>query len=55
VITHWVVFLPVCYLLGVVLGWGVVGAWLAMPVYITTYTLAIYLKYRSASWLHIKV
>jgi putative MATE family efflux protein len=55
VLTHWVVFLPVCYVAGVVMGWGIIGAWMALPVYIAAYTIAIYLKYRSASWLHIRV
>jgi len=55
VLTHWVIFLPVCYVFGVILGWGIIGAWLALPVYIISYSIAIYLKYRSASWLHMKV
>jgi Na+-driven multidrug efflux pump len=55
VLTHWVIFLPVCYLLGVVLGGGVVGAWLALPLYILSYTLLIYLKYRRGAWLLMKV
>jgi len=55
VLTHWVIFLPVCYAAGVVFGWGLIGAWLALPVYIAAYSIAIYLKYRSASWLHMRV
>jgi multidrug resistance protein, MATE family len=55
VLTHWVVFLPVCYGMGVALGGGIIGAWLALPVYIAAYSIAIYLKYRSASWLHMRV
>jgi Na+-driven multidrug efflux pump len=55
VLTHWVIFLPVCYGFGVLLGWGIVGAWMALPIYIIAYTVAIYLKYRSGSWLHMKV
>ena len=55
VLTHWVIFLPICYVLGVALGGGVVGAWLALPVYIVSYSLLIYLKYRKGTWLLIKV
>ncbi|MEW6510593.1 MAG: MATE family efflux transporter [Bacteroidota bacterium] len=51
VLTHWVIFLPVSYILGVRLGWGVEGAWLALPLYIVSYSLLIYRKYRSDSWL----
>lgn len=52
VLTHWVIFLPVCYLLGVRLGYGLPGAWFALPIYILSYSLLIYRKYRSDSWLH---
>jgi len=55
VLTHWVIFLPTCYVLGVILGYGIVGAWLALPAYIIVYSLWIYLKYRKGTWLHIKV
>ncbi len=55
VLTHWVVFLPVSYLLGITLGGGLVGAWMALPLYIVSYTAAIYLRYQKGSWLRIKV
>jgi multidrug resistance protein, MATE family len=55
VLTHWVVFLPVSYFLGVVMGRGIVGAWLAMPAYILSYSIAIYVKYRKGRWLNIQV
>jgi Na+-driven multidrug efflux pump len=55
VLTHWVVFLPVSYLLGVSLGGGLVGAWMALPLYIVSYSAAIYLRYRKGTWLRIRV
>jgi len=55
VFTHWIVFLPVCYTLSITLSGGLVGAWLALPVYIISYSTLIYLKYRKDSWLLIKV
>jgi multidrug resistance protein, MATE family len=55
VLTHWVVFLPLCYVLGVTLHGGLAGAWLALPVYILAYTGLIYAKYRKGTWLLIKV
>lgn len=55
VVTHWVVFLPLCYVLSIVLGGGIVGAWLALPVYILAYTGFIYGKYRTGGWLEMKV
>jgi Na+-driven multidrug efflux pump len=55
VLTHWVVFLPLCYILGVRLGFGLAGAWCALPAYIISYSLLIYRKYRSGSWLMMTV
>jgi Na+-driven multidrug efflux pump len=55
VLTHWIVFLPVCYLFSVTLGGGLMGAWLALPIYIVSYTVLIYLKYRKDSWLLQKI
>lgn len=52
VVTHWVVFLPLTYIFGVKLGWGIRGAWLALPVYILTYTVLNFLKFRSLSWVN---
>jgi putative MATE family efflux protein len=55
VVTHWVVFLPLSYLLGVVLGGGLAGAWLALPIYILSYTGMIVAKYQRGAWLTMKV
>ena len=55
VLTHWVIFLPVCYIFGVSLGWGLPGTWFALPLYIISYSTLIYLKYRKGSWLQIKL
>ncbi len=55
VVTHWIVFLPVSYVFGIVLKGGLVGAWLALPIYIISYSTLIYLKYRKDSWLLVKV
>ena len=55
VLTHWVIFLPVSYVLGVVLGGGLTGAWMALPAYIIAYSVLIYWKYRQGTWLHLRV
>jgi Na+-driven multidrug efflux pump len=55
VVTHWIIFLPASYLFGVVLGGGLIGAWLALPLYIVAYSVLMYVKYRNDSWLVIKV
>ena len=55
VLTHWIIFLPACYLMGITFEGGLVGAWMALPIYIFSYSLLIYMKYRKDSWLLIKV
>ncbi len=55
VLTHWVIFLPTCYLLGITLGGGIVGAWMALPLYIMAYTALIYAKYAKGRWLLMKL
>lgn len=55
VLTHWIIFLPASYLMGITFEGGLVGAWMALPIYIFSYSLLIYMKYRKDSWLLIKV
>jgi Na+-driven multidrug efflux pump len=55
VLTHWIVFLPISYVLGVTFKGGLLGAWSALPVYIVSYTVFIMLKYRKGDWHLIKV
>lgn len=55
IITHWIIFLPVAYVLGVTLGLGIVGAWAGLPVYIALYTTFAWTKFRSGSWKAIRV
>ncbi len=55
VLTHWIIFLPLTYFFGVKLGWGLRGAWLALPVYIVAYTSLNFLKFRTSSWIKVKL
>ena len=55
VLTHWIIFLPLTYLFGVRLGWGIIGAWLALPVYIVTYSALNFLKFRSLTWVKVRI
>jgi putative MATE family efflux protein len=55
VLTHWVIFLPLAYVMGVVLEGGITAAWLALPIYIVSYSALIYAKYRKGTWLLMKV
>lgn len=55
VLTHWIIFLPLTYLFGVTLGWGIRGAWLALPAYIIMYSVMNYWKFRSLGWAGIRI
>jgi len=49
-ITNLIIFVPLAYFIGVVLGFGLTGAWFALPGYIIIYSLAILLKFNSKNW-----
>lgn len=55
IITHWIIFLPLAYFIGVHWKYGVLGSWLALPVYIVSYTLLTWVKFQSGSWKRMKV
>jgi len=55
VFTHWIVFLPIAYLFGIKLGGGIIGAWMALPVYIIFFTTLNFTKFRSLSWVRTKL
>jgi len=50
VIANWFVFVPVAYLLGVVLGFGLIGAWSALPFYVILYAIVIFAKFKFGKW-----
>lgn len=50
VITNLFIFVPLAYLFGVVLNMGLLGAWLALPIYIMVYSTSIFLKFNSEDW-----
>jgi multidrug resistance protein, MATE family len=55
IITHWLIFLPLAYVLAVPLELGSIGAWLALPVYIIVYSLTMFIKFRSGGWKRIRI
>lgn len=50
VIANLLVFVPLAYLFGVTLEFGLTGAWFALPVYILMYSFIILLKFNSKDW-----
>lgn len=55
VVTHWIIFLPLAYVFGVLLEGGIIGAWGALPVYVLMFLILNYLKFHSKSWMSIKI
>jgi MATE family multidrug resistance protein len=52
---NWAFFLPLAYLLVVVLGHGLVGAWFAELTYIVLFAAAVLWRFRSGAWQHIRI
>lgn len=50
VITNLFIFIPLAYLVGVYFEFGLIGAWLCLPIYILSYSSIIYYKFRFGKW-----
>ncbi|MGE5350759.1 MAG: MATE family efflux transporter [Acidobacteriota bacterium] len=50
VLTSWILFLPLSYFFGVFLHFGLLGAWGALPLYVLSYTIIVYLKFSKGNW-----
>ncbi len=48
--TSWVIMLPSAYFMGFVLGWGAVGAWLALVVEIAVLSPILLARFYSGAW-----
>ncbi len=51
----WGVLVPLSYYVGVVLGYGLTGAWLASLVHISLLSLILVLRFRSNAWQKIRI
>jgi Na+-driven multidrug efflux pump len=54
VIINWVIFVPLAYFIGVFFGFGLTGAWFALPFYVILYSAVIFLKFRFGDWHQIR-
>jgi MATE family multidrug resistance protein len=52
---NWAFFLPLAYLLAVVLGHGLAGAWFAELTYIALLAAVMLWRFRSGAWEHIQI
>ncbi|HDL64526.1 MAG TPA: MATE family efflux transporter, partial [Proteobacteria bacterium] len=53
IVIHWILLLPLAYLLAVVLNWGSAGAWASIGVGMILYAMVMVRKFRGDSWLNI--
>ena len=49
-ITNLLIFVPLAYFFGIYLNGGLIGAWLALPVYIILYSSVIFIKFKYGNW-----
>ncbi len=54
IIVNWVIFIPLAYILGVVMHFGIIGAWSVMPLYTVLYAIVIFLKFKYGRWIKYK-
>lgn len=54
VIVNWFIFVPLAFLLGVVLDLGLKGAWAALPFYVLLYSGVIFIKFKYGNWQKLK-
>lgn len=45
VISNWVIFVPLAYLLGIVFDLGLIGAWSALPFYVIVYSAIVFFRF----------
>ncbi len=50
VIVNWFIFVPISYFLGVTFGFGLIGAWSALPFYVVLYAGVIFIKFKFGDW-----
>ena len=49
-ITNLLIFVPLAYFFGIYLKGGLIGTWLALPVYIILYSTVIFIKFKYGDW-----
>jgi len=55
VLTHWILFIPACYILGITLGFGFWGPWIAFGLHLTFFAGFIFWRFRLGYWKTIEV
>jgi len=55
VLSHWVLFVPACYILGIYLNFGFWGPWLSFGLHLTFFGLFVFYRFKKGTWKTIKV
>ena len=54
-VTAWGVFIPISYLLGIVMNIGIIGAWIGMALFFASYGIICLIRFVSKKWEKIKI
>ena len=47
VLTHWILFIPACYLIGIILGFGFWGPWLVFGLHLTCFAAFVFWRFET--------
>lgn len=51
VVINWLIFVPLAYIFAIPLNFGIIGAWIALLVYVLLYSSAMILKFNFSRWI----
>ncbi len=55
IISHWLLFVPACWILGITFDMGFWGPWLAFGIHLTFFSIFIFYRFKKGKWKDIKV
>ncbi len=54
IISHWLLFVPACWILGITFDMGFWGPWLAFGIHLTFFSIFIFYRFKKGKWKDIK-
>ena len=55
VVSHWILFVPACWILGIVFNFGFWGPWFAFGIHLIFFSIFIFYRFRKGEWKKIRV
>lgn len=55
VLSHWILFVPACWILGITFNFGFWGPWFAFGTHLTFFAIFIFWRFRMGAWKEIEV